>query len=96
MIIRILGVLIILISFNVGESVYKQEFEQMYDGKFHNEKSAVINNENINIYPNGNYSDLIEYGSEEPMRFGVEEEEEETNSEAPADFLSNFNVNDLF
>ena len=42
------------------------------------------------------YAALIEYGSEEPMRFGVEEEEEETNSEAPADFLSNFNVNDLF
>ena len=30
-------------------NVYKQEFEQMYNGKFHNEKSAVINNENIKM-----------------------------------------------
>lgn len=29
--------------------VYKQEFEQMYAGKFHNQKSAVLNNENIKI-----------------------------------------------
>jgi len=30
-------------------NIYKQEFEQMYNGKFHNEKSAVTNNENIKI-----------------------------------------------
>ena len=29
--------------------VYKQEFEQMYNGKFHNQKSAVSNNENIKL-----------------------------------------------
>ena len=33
--------------------VYKQEFEQMYNGKFHNEKIAVINNENIEL--NGSF-----------------------------------------
>ena len=29
--------------------VYKQEFEQMFAGKFHNQKSAVSNNENIKV-----------------------------------------------
>ena len=29
--------------------VYKQEFEQMFAGKFHNQKSAVSNNENIKM-----------------------------------------------
>lgn len=29
--------------------VYKEEFEQMYNGNFHNEKSAVSNNENIEL-----------------------------------------------
>lgn len=30
-------------------SVYKQEFEQMYSGKFHTDKKAISNNENIKI-----------------------------------------------
>lgn len=37
----------ILIDSPIVASVYKQEFEQMYNGKFHNEKSAISNNENI-------------------------------------------------
>ena len=30
-------------------NIYKQEFEQMYNGNFHNEKIAVSNNENIKL-----------------------------------------------
>ena len=30
-------------------AVYKQEFEQMYSGKFHTDKKEVSNNENIKI-----------------------------------------------
>ena len=30
-------------------NIYKKEFEQMYNGKFHNEKSSILNNENIKI-----------------------------------------------
>ena len=39
----------LLIDSTKVADVYKQEFEQMYNGKFHNEKSAVINNENIKM-----------------------------------------------
>ena len=39
----------ILINSNSIADVYKQEFEQMYNGKFHNEKKAIYNNENIKI-----------------------------------------------
>ena len=39
----------ILINSEQIAKVYKQEFEQMYNGKFHNEKSAVLNNKNIKL-----------------------------------------------
>ena len=39
----------IMIDSPLIAEVYKQEFEQMYSGKFHNEKSAILNNENIKI-----------------------------------------------
>ena len=39
----------ILINSNDVANIYKQEFEQMYNGKFHNEKSAISNNENIKV-----------------------------------------------
>ena len=39
----------LLINYTDVAKVYKQEFEQMYSGKFHNEKSAVSNNENIKL-----------------------------------------------
>ena len=40
---------VLLINSKDVANVYRQEFEQMYNGKFHNEKSAVNNNENIKI-----------------------------------------------
>ena len=39
----------LLINSKDVANVYIQEFEQMYNGKFHNEKSAILNNENIKI-----------------------------------------------
>ncbi len=39
----------LLINSTDVAKVYKQEFEQMYSGKFHNEKLAVFNNENIKL-----------------------------------------------
>lgn len=39
----------VLIDSEEVANAFKQEFEQMYEGKFHNEKSPVINNENIKI-----------------------------------------------
>ena len=39
----------LMINSNIVADVYRQEFEQMYNGKFHNEKKAVSNNENIKI-----------------------------------------------
>lgn len=39
----------ILIDSNDVAKVYKEEFEQMYNGKFHNEKINVRDNENIKI-----------------------------------------------
>ena len=42
------NVALLIDSIGVAD-VYRQEFEQMYDGKFHNEKSAVLDNENIKI-----------------------------------------------
>lgn len=39
----------LLINSKDVANVYTQEFEQMYNGKFHNEKSAISNNENIKI-----------------------------------------------
>ena len=30
-------------------NIYKQEFEQMYSGKFHTDKTAILNNENIDL-----------------------------------------------
>ena len=37
----------VLINSKDIANLYKQEFEQMYSGKFHNMKSPIINNENI-------------------------------------------------
>jgi phosphatidylserine/phosphatidylglycerophosphate/cardiolipin synthase-like enzyme len=42
------NVAVLIDSTNIA-SIYKQEFEQMYNGKFHNEKSAIPNNENIKL-----------------------------------------------
>ena len=42
------NVALLIDSTNIAD-VYRQEFEQMYNGKFHNEKSAILNNENIKI-----------------------------------------------
>ena len=39
----------ILIDSKEVANIYKQEFEQMYNGKFHNEKKAISNNKNITI-----------------------------------------------
>ena len=39
----------VLINSEQVANVYKQEFEQMFKGKFHNEKSPVLNNENIKL-----------------------------------------------
>ena len=39
----------ILINSTSIANVYREEFEQMYNGKFHNEKSVISNNENIKL-----------------------------------------------
>ena len=39
----------VLIDSKEIANIYKQEFEQMYNGKFHNEKSAILNNKNLQL-----------------------------------------------
>lgn len=46
----------VLINSKDVASVYKQEFEQMYSGKFHTDKQAVSNNEKLKFSNNANLS----------------------------------------
>lgn len=39
----------IVIRSNDIANIYKQEFEQMYSGKFHTDKTSILNNENIDL-----------------------------------------------
>ena len=39
----------VIINSKIVADIYKQEFEQMYLGKFHTDKTEILNNENINL-----------------------------------------------